>query len=86
MGNIFYNSVSILVGIILICYFIINIVKKHIIGFSIFGIVFGALFLGLGIFGFFLPKEYEVITVLGMLALCIIMIIVLLLLKNKDKE
>lgn len=86
MGNIFYNSVSIIVGLILISYFVFSIVKKHILGFSIIGIVFGALFLGLGVFGFFLPKEYEVITVLGMLALCIVMIILLLLLKNKDKE
>ena len=29
MGNIFYNSVSIIVGLILISYFVFSIVKKH---------------------------------------------------------
>jgi len=85
MGNIFYNIVSIVVGTILLAFFSYQIYKNKKLAFGILGIVFGILFIGLGVFGFFLPKDYEFITVLGMLALTVIMILILLLSK-KEKE
>ena len=85
MGNIFYNIVSIVVGTILLAFFSYQIYKNKKLAFGILGIVLGILFIGLGVFGFFLPKDYEFITVLGMLALTVIMILILLLSK-KEKE
>ena len=85
MGNIFYNIVSIVVGTILLAFFSYQIYKNKKLAFGILGIVLGILFIRLGVFGFFLPKDYEFITVLGMLALTVIMILILLLSK-KEKE
>lgn len=85
MENIFYNSFSILLGILLLVFSILTIKNKKKVLFGIIAIIISVLYVTLGIGGFFLPKEYEFITVLGMLALCIIMLICLLTLYKKDK-
>lgn len=89
MDNIFYNIVSIVVGLIL-TYFGISNFKSSKKLFSILTFIHSVLFLGFGITGFFLPKEYQYITVLAMLAFCITMGITILVLKKplekKDKH
>lgn len=81
MNNIFYNVVSIVIGVILISFGIVQIVK-HIIGVGIISLIHGVLFLGVGISCFFLPEKYQFITILSMLALAITMILTLLLTKK----
>ncbi len=85
MNNIFYNVVSIIIGIALIFFGAFNM-RKHKILFSIFIFIHAVLFLLAGIGGFFLPDKYQYITILAMLALCITMAIVMLLLKKEDKN
>lgn len=84
MSNIFYNIFSIVIGFILVCFFILNI-KKSKLYMSIVSIIHGVIFIAAGISGFFIPKEYGYITILWMLALCITMLICILLDKKDDK-
>ena len=85
MNNIFYNIVSIIIGVILIGFGIVQIIKK-VKAIGIISIIHGLLFIGFGIFGFFLPKEYEFISILAMLALVVTMILSLLLVKTTKKD
>lgn len=82
--NLFYNIASIVIGVFLLIFSIMTIYKKKLKLFGILGIIHSALFVFFGIWGFFLPKDYMFITVLGMLALCITMTIVILLLYKKE--
>lgn len=84
MNNIFYNIVSIVVGVILIVFGIIQIVKKKKLAIGIVSLVHSLLFVFLGIICFFLPEEYQFITILGMLAITITMILSLLLINIKN--
>lgn len=84
MSNLFYNTVSILIGGLLIFFAVFNL-KKSRVPLSILVLIHAALFLLAGIGGFFMPKEYQYITILAMLALCITMAITLLLLKKDTK-
>lgn len=84
MDNIFYNIVSIAVGVILIGFGGYRIVKKP-LSLGIISLVHGLLFVGAGTGGFFVPKEYGFITVLSMLALAVTMILSLLLTKTVSK-
>ena len=85
MDNIFYNIVSIVVGVILIGFGIVKIIKKP-MAMGIISFIHGILFVGAGIGGFFIPKEYGFITILSMLALAVTMILSLLLLKTTKNE
>ena len=85
MDNIFYNIVSIVIGIILIVFGIVELIRK-IKSIGIISLIHGPLFVGLGIAGFFIPKEYEFITILGMLALAVTMIFTLLLIHTTKKS
>ncbi len=85
MANIFYNIVSIIIGLILCCFGIMNI-KKNKVVFSILTFIHSLLFLVAGIGGFFLPQKYQYITILAMLAFCITMAITILVLKKGTKE
>lgn len=85
MANLFYNIVSIGIRIILICFGSINL-RKNRISFTILTYIHSLLFLTAGIGGFFLPQQYQYITILAMLAFCITMAISLLTLKKKPKE
>ena len=85
MNNIFYNIVSIVVGIILIGFGIVQIIKK-VRSIGIISIIHGLLFIGSGIGGFFLPKNYEFISILAMLALAVTMILSLLLTRTIKKD
>lgn len=84
MLNIFYNIFSIIIGIVLILFFVFNL-RKNKLYMSIVSIIHGIVFIIAGIFGFFIPKEYGYITILWMLALCITMAISIVLNKNGDK-
>lgn len=84
MLNIFYNIFSIIIGIVLILFFVFNL-RKNKLYMSIVSIVHGIVFIIAGISGFFIPKEYGYITILWMLALCITMAISIVLNKNGDK-
>ena len=84
MNNIFYNIVSMVIGVLLLVFGITQIVKHNkIVG--IVSLVHGTLFIPVCILGFFLPDNYMFITILGMLALAVSMILTLLLTK-KDKK
>lgn len=88
MPNLFYNIMSIIIGVILIFFSISNLKKSRVLLFAI-SLLHAGLFLLAGIGGFFMPKEYQYITILAMLALCITMGITLLLVKkdtNTDKD
>ncbi len=85
MDNIFYNIVSIVVGVILIGFGGYKIVKKP-LSLGIISLVHGLLFVGAGIGGFLVPKDYSFITVLSMLALTITMILSLLLTNTVSKK
>ncbi|MBQ9124170.1 MAG: hypothetical protein IJY14_00625 [Acholeplasmatales bacterium] len=84
-NTIFYNIVSILIGLILIAHSISSL-KKNKKLFGILTIIHSLLFIGFGIGGFFLPKGYEVITILAMLAFCITMVLSILLFNKKEKK
>ncbi|MGM9969626.1 MAG: hypothetical protein ACI35S_04425 [Anaeroplasma sp.] len=83
MNNVFYNIVSIVIGLMLIM-FSISVIKKKKIKFGILTIIHAILFIFFGIGGFFLPEKYSFITILGMLALCILMAIFMLTLYKKE--
>ena len=85
MNNIFYNSVSIILGLILLYFGIVNLMKKTYV-FSILTLIHYALFIFFGIGGFFLPDEYSYITILSLLALCITMAICIVTLNKKDDK
>ena len=56
-SDIFYSILSILMGLILIIFAIIQLVKKNKKLFPIVVIIHGLLFLGFGILGFFVQKN-----------------------------
>lgn len=88
MGIIFYNITSIVIGLLLIYFGIFSIIKKKKLLFGILTLVNSLFFIGFGIFGFFLPEEYEqysFIVILAMLAFSIIEIIVFILLYKKEE-
>lgn len=85
MNNVFYNIASILIGLGLIFYGVTNLKKsKRLLGILTF--VHSGLFLFFGIFGFFLPEEYESISVLAMLAFCITMVLCIVILSKSEKK
>jgi len=85
--NLFYNIASILVGILLIGFGIMTLIKKKKILFSILTFVHSALFIGFGILGFFLMNtEYEFMTILAMLAFTLTFLIVMLTLYKKEPK
>ena len=89
MAIIFYNIASISIGLLLIYFGIFSIVKKQKKLFGILTLVNSLFFIGFGIFGFFLPKEYEsysVIVILAMLAFSIIEILFFVLLYKKEEK
>ncbi|MBE6137195.1 MAG: hypothetical protein E7176_02235 [Erysipelotrichaceae bacterium] len=85
MSNIFYNILSIVVGLGIIYYGISNVRKSNVL-LGVLTFVHSALFIFFGIFGFFLPKEYESISVLAMLAFCITLFICIRLLGNREEK
>ena len=84
--NIFYSSVSILIGLILIAFGSYQFVKAKRRLLGVLSIIHAILLIGFGVYGFFIPKRYEVIVVLALLAFTITMIITLLLLFKKDDK
>lgn len=83
-SNIFYNVVSILIGIILIAFGILKIVKNRKIAFAIVCFIHSILFLGFGVAGFFFPDKYSFIPILSMLAFAITMILCYILMNKKE--
>ena len=84
-SDIFYSILSILMGLILIIFAIIQVVKKNKKLFPIVVIIHGLLFLGFGILGFFVPEKYNFITILAIVAFGITLIISFLTIGKKDK-
>ncbi len=83
--NLFYNIASVLIGILLIFFGVMTLMKKKKIAFSVLTFIHAALFIGFGILGFTLMgTEYEVITILAMLAFTITFLIVMLTLYKKE--
>ena len=85
LNNIFYNIASILIGLGLIYYGISNLKKSKLL-LGVLTLIHCALFLFFGIFGFFLPENYESISVLAMLAFCITMVLCIMLLSKSEKK
>ena len=87
MKIIFYNIVSLVLGLLVAYYAIQTLIKKKLKLFSILSIGVALLFVAFGIFGFCLPKEYEqysFIVILGMLLSSIIEIILFMTLNKKE--
>jgi hypothetical protein len=83
--NLFYNIASVLIGILLIFFGVMTLMKKKKIAFSVLTFIHAAFFIGFGILGFTLMgTEYEVITILAMLAFTITFLIVMLTLYKKE--
>ena len=85
MNALFYNIVSIILGLLVIGFGIMKIKKQPIL-LIIIAIAHGLGFLGFGIGGFFVPEKYEFITILGMLALTITLLIALLTIYDSSKD
>ena len=85
MNALFYNIVSIILGVLVIGFGIMKIKKQPLL-LIIISIIHGLGFLGFGIGGFFVPEKYEFITILGMLALTITLLIALLTIYDKSKD
>ena len=86
-SNIFYNVLSIIIGLILIVFGILMIVKNKKILFAIVCFIHAILFIGFGVAAFFFPDKYSFIPILSMLAFTITMILsYLLLYKNNNQE
>lgn len=83
--NVFYNIVSILIGIIVLVFAIIKIVKEKRILFPVICIIHSLLFIGFGVGGFFFPEKYDFIPILAILAF-VITLIVFFLTIGKKKE
>lgn len=84
--NIFYNVVSILVGIIVLIFGIVKIVKDKKLLFPIICIIHALLFIGFGILGFFIPEYYSFIPILALLAFVITLIVFFLTIGKKEKK
>ena len=84
MNNIFYNSACILMGTLLIIYPVYRLVKHLFDKKDLIMLLFSIPYLFLGIYGFFIPKEYEFIPVLAMLAFAVTMILSFLLTKKSS--
>ena len=84
--NIFYSTISIIIGILLLVFAFYQIIKmkRRLIG--ILAIIHSILFIGFGFYGYFIPKKYEFIIVLALLAFTITMIISLLLFFKKENK
>lgn len=84
--NVFYNIVSILIGIIVLVFAILKIVKEKQILFPIICIIHAVLFIGFGIGGFFFPEGYDFIPILALLAFVITLIVFFLTIGKKKKK
>ena len=85
--NLFYNIASIIVGLLLIAFGIFTLLKKKKVLFCILTFIHSALFIGFGIFGFFLANtDYEMMSILSMLAFTITYLLVMLTLYKKEPK
>ena len=85
--NIFYNVCSITIGVFLIVFGILTLVQKKKILFSILTFIHAVLFIGFGILGFpLMDTEYELMTILAMLAFSITYIICILTLYKQEPK
>lgn len=85
--NLFYNIASIIVGLLLIAFGIFTLLKKKKVLFCILTFIHSAFFIGFGIFGFFLANtDYEMMSILSMLAFTITYLLVMLTLYKKEPK
>ncbi|MCR5647652.1 MAG: hypothetical protein K6F81_05155 [Acholeplasmatales bacterium] len=85
-SNIFYNVVSIIIGLIVLTFGIVKIVKEKKLLFPIMCIVHALLFIAFGILGFFVPEKYDFLPILAILAFTITLIICFLTIGKKKQE
>ena len=83
--NVFYNIVSIVLGVIVLIFAITKIVKNKMVLFPVICIIHALLFIGFGIGGFFFPEGYDFIPILALLAFVITLIVFFLTLGKKEK-
>ena len=83
---LFYNLVAIILGLIIIFYAIKLIINKDKIK-GICFIIISILYIGLGIFGFFIKKDIDYLIVISLIVLCIVTLVLFsLLFKNNNKN
>ncbi len=82
---IFYSVVAIILGIVLIVYAIkLNINKENIKSIPIY--IIALMYLGVGIYGFFINKDYDWVIILALIVICIITLIVFGILFKKESN
>ncbi len=84
MGNLFYNIVSFILGILALSYTIFNWKSTKVIFKSLL-IVFSVMFVALGVLGFIIESKYDVFLIIGMLFL-VIATVATLVVSNKWNE
>lgn len=83
---LFYNLVAIILGLIILFYAIKLIINKDKIK-GICFIIISLLYMGLGIYGFFIKKDIDYIIIICLIILCVITLVVFsLLFKNNNKN
>lgn len=83
---LFYNLVAIILGLIILFYAIKLIINKDKIK-GICFIIIALLYMGLGIYGFFIKKDIDYIIIICLIILCVITLVVFsLLFKNNNKN
>ena len=85
-SDIFYNILSILIGIVVMTFAVIKIIKEKRLLFPIVCIIHSLLFIGFGIAGFFFPEPYNVIPILAILAFTITLIVSFLTIGKKKEQ
>ena len=85
MNNIFYNSACILMGTLLIIYPVYRLVKHLFDKKDLIMLLFSIPYLFLGIYGFFIPKDFEMIMIFIMLGLAAISIATLIFIGSLEK-
>lgn len=82
---IFYSVVAIILGMVLIIYAIkLNVSKKNIKSIPIY--IIALMYLGVGIYGFFINKDYDWVIILALIVICIITLIVFGILFKKESN
>ena len=87
MGNIFYNVVSLILGIMICAYSFMSFTKEKKILLLSLGILHSLLLIASGVVGFIIPEDYSYIIIICMFTFTISYILVLVFLdKSKDSK
>ena len=87
MGNIFYNVISLILGIMICAYSFMSFTKEKKILLLSLGILHSLLLIASGVVGFIIPEDYSYIIIICMFTFTISYILVLVFLdKSKDAK